>query len=96
MAEPVMAIDLHVHTTASDGTMSPAALVQHAKAKGLRTIAITDHDTIEGIAEGLQAGRKLGLEVIPGVELSVDFPKGTMHLLGYYIDHTNAELLDNS
>ena len=89
-----MEIDLHVHTTASDGTMSPAALVQHAKDKGLRIIAITDHDTVEGIAEGLQEGRKLGLEVISGVELSVDFPKGTMHVLGYYIDHTNAELLD--
>jgi predicted metal-dependent phosphoesterase TrpH len=94
MAAPVMDIDLHVHTTASDGTLSPSALVQYAKDKGLRTIAITDHDTVEGIEEGLQAGSDLGLEVIPGVELSVDFPKGTMHLLGYYIDHTNAELQD--
>jgi len=89
-----MEIDLHVHTTASDGTMSPAEVVRYAKEKGLRTIAITDHDTIEGIAEGLQEGRKLGLEVIPGVEVSVDFAKGTMHLLGYYIDYTSAELLE--
>lgn len=89
-----MEIDLHVHTTASDGTMSPAEVVRYAKNKGLRTIAITDHDTIVGIAEGLQEGRKLGLEVIPGVELSVDFAKGTMHLLGYYIDHTCVELLE--
>ena len=89
-----MKIDLHVHTTASDGTMSPTEVVRYAKEKGLQTIAITDHDTIEGIAEGLQEGRKLGLEVIPGVELSVDFAKGTMHLLGYYIDHTSAELLE--
>lgn len=94
MAAPVMEIDLHVHTTASDGTMSPAEVVRYAKEKGLRTIAITDHDTIEGIAEGLQEGRKLGLEVIPGVEVSVDFAKGTMHLLGYYIDYTSAELLE--
>jgi len=94
VAAPVMEIDLHVHTTASDGTMSPAEVVRYAKEKGLRTIAITDHDTIEGIAEGLQEGRKLGLEVIPGVEVSVDFAKGTMHLLGYYIDHTSAELLE--
>lgn len=89
-----MEIDLHIHTTASDGTMSPAEVVRYAKNKGLRTIAITDHDTIEGIAEGLQAGSNLGLEVIPGVELSVDFAKGTMHLLGYYIDHTCVELLE--
>jgi predicted metal-dependent phosphoesterase TrpH len=89
-----MEIDLHIHTTASDGTMSPAELVRYAKQKGLRTIAITDHDTVEGIEEGLQEGRRLGLEVIPGVEVSVDFPNGTMHLLGYYIDHTSAELLE--
>ncbi len=94
MAASVMEIDLHIHTTASDGTMSPTAVVRYAKEKGLRAIAITDHDTVEGIAEGLREGGKLGLEVIPGVELSVDFPKGTMHLLGYYIDHTCAELLD--
>lgn len=87
-------IDLHVHTTASDGTMSPAEIVRYAKKKGLLVIAITDHDTIEGIEEGLQEGNKQGLEVIPGVELSVDFPKGTMHVLGYYIDHTCAELVD--
>jgi predicted metal-dependent phosphoesterase TrpH len=84
-------IDLHVHTTASDGTMSPAELVRYAKGKGLRTIAITDHDTIEGIEEGLQEGNTRGLEVIPGVELSVDYPSGTMHLLGYLIDiHCSA------
>jgi len=94
MAAPVMEIDLHLHTTASDGTMSPAEIVRYAKEKGLLTIAITDHDTVEGIAEGLQEGRKLGLEVIPGVELSVDYSKGTMHLLGYFIDHTSPELLE--
>jgi predicted metal-dependent phosphoesterase TrpH len=94
VAAPVMEIDLHIHTTASDGTLSPAEVVRYAQAKGLRTIAITDHDTVEGIAEGLKEGRKLGLEVIPGVELSVDFTKGTMHLLGYYIDHIYAALLD--
>jgi predicted metal-dependent phosphoesterase TrpH len=87
-------IDLHIHTTASDGTMSPSEVVRYAKKKGLRAIAITDHDTIDGIAEGLQEGSKLGLEVIPGVELSVDFSKGTMHLLGYYIDHTSVALLE--
>ncbi len=94
MGEYMNVIDLHVHTTASDGTMSPAELVRYAKGKGLRTIAITDHDTIEGIEEGLQEGSKRGLEVIPGVELSVDYSNGTMHLLGYYIDITCTELTD--
>jgi predicted metal-dependent phosphoesterase TrpH len=94
VAAPVREIDLHVHTTASDGTMSPAEVVRYAKEKGLRAIAITDHDTVEGIAEGLQEGDNLGLEVIPGVEVSVDFSNGTMHLLGYYIDHTSRELLE--
>jgi len=94
VGEYMNVIDLHVHTTASDGTMSPAELVRYAKGKGLRTIAITDHDTIEGIEEGLQEGSKRGLEVIPGVELSVDYSNGTMHLLGYYIDITCTELTD--
>jgi len=88
------AFDLHIHTTASDGTMSPAEIVRYAKEKGLRAIAITDHDTIEGLQEGIEEGVKVGLEVIPGVELSVDSPKGTMHVLGYYIDPTCAELMD--
>ena len=94
MAEALMIFDLHLHTTASDGTMSPAELVRYALKKGLRVIAITDHDTIEGLPEGTQEGNKLGLEVIPGVELSADAPKGTMHLLGYYIDPASSELAD--
>jgi len=94
VAAPVTEVDLHVHTTASDGTMSPAEVVRYAKEKGLRAIAITDHDTIEGLPEGIEEGKKQGLEVIPGVELSVDFPKGTMHVLGYYIDPTCTGLLD--
>ena len=86
------AIDLHVHTTASDGTMSPAEVVRYAQKKGLRAIAITDHDTIEGLDEGIREGQNRGFEVIPGVELSVDAPTGTMHVLGYLIDHTQSGL----
>jgi predicted metal-dependent phosphoesterase TrpH len=92
MAASMNAIDLHVHSTASDGTMSPAEVVRYAKKKGLRAIAITDHDTIEGLDEGMQEGQNIAFEVIPGVELSVDAPAGTMHVLGYLIDHTQAEL----
>ncbi len=94
MAETLVIFDLHLHTTASDGTMSPAELVKYAREKGLKVIAITDHDTIEGLPEGIQEGNKLGVEVIPGVELSADTPKGTMHLLGYYIDPASPELAD--
>lgn len=78
-------IDLHAHTTASDGSLTPAGLVALAGRLGLRAIAITDHDTVEGVAEGLAAGAAAGVEVVPGIELSVDYPHGEFHLLGYYL-----------
>ena len=80
-------IDLHVHTTASDGTMSPKQIVSYAKQKGLIAIGITDHDTISGIEEAQKEGKLLGIEVIPGIEISTEF-NGEMHLLGYYIKET--------
>jgi predicted metal-dependent phosphoesterase TrpH len=86
-------IDLHTHSTASDGSYAPAEVVRLAKESGLRAIALTDHDTIDGIAEAVAAGDKLGMEVIPGVEISAQFPGGSMHVLGYFIDYTNG-LLD--
>lgn len=76
-------IDLHTHSTASDGSMSPAELVRHAKEKGLSAIALTDHDTIDGVAEALEEGLRTGIEVIPGIEISADF-KPEMHILGYF------------
>jgi predicted metal-dependent phosphoesterase TrpH len=79
-------IDLHLHTTASDGVMTPSELVRYAKAKGLQAIAITDHDTIEGLEEGLSEGERIGFEVIPGLEISVKHSPGSMHLLGYFLD----------
>ncbi len=81
-----MAIDLHTHTTASDGSFTPSQLVRYAKEKGLRAIAITDHDTIEGNEEALQAGISEEIEVVPGIEISVDYSPGSMHMLGYFID----------
>ena len=80
-------VDLHLHTTASDGVMSPSEIVRYAKAKGLQAIAITDHDTIEGLEEGLSEGEKIGFEVIPGVEISAEHSPGSMHLLGFFIDN---------
>lgn len=83
-------IDLHCHTTASDGKHSPTELVRMAAELGLRAIAICDHDSTEGLDEALAAGRAVGLEVIPGVELSCDVAEGELHMLGYYPDRADA------
>jgi len=79
-------VDLHLHTTASDGVMSPSEIVRYAKTKGLQAIAITDHDTIEGLEEGLSEGKRIDFEVVPGVEISAVHSPGSMHLLGYFLD----------
>ncbi|HUL37195.1 MAG TPA: PHP domain-containing protein [Thermodesulfobacteriota bacterium] len=79
-------IDLHLHTTASDGVLSPSEVVRYAKAKGLQAIAITDHDTIEGCEEGLAEGERIGFEVIPGIEISAEHSPGSMHILGFFLD----------
>jgi 3',5'-nucleoside bisphosphate phosphatase len=79
-------IDLHLHTTASDGVRSPSEIVNYAKAKGLQAIAVTDHDTIEGLEEAVTEGQRIGFEVIPGIEISAEHSPGSMHLLGYFLD----------
>lgn len=82
-----MTIDLHAHTTASDGTFSPTELVKHAAEVGLDAIAITDHDTYSGVAEAMEAGKQYGVEVIPGCELSLESPEGAgwMHVVALWI-----------
>ncbi len=85
-------VDLHLHSTASDGQFSPSELVMMALERNLLTIAITDHDTTAGIDEALEAARGTGLEVIPGVEISCDVPHEEVHLLGYYLDHHHPAL----
>ncbi len=87
-------IDLHTHSHYSDGTLSPKALIEYAKAAGLSVIALTDHDTVEGNNEAVAYGNKLGLEVIPGVEVSVFFKNRSMHMLGYWVDSTDPDLQD--
>jgi predicted metal-dependent phosphoesterase TrpH len=87
-----MSIDLHIHSTFSDGTLAPAALVTLAKAKRLTAISITDHDTMEGVDEAMSAGRKAGLEVVPGIEISAVFGQLHVHLLGYYVDQSDRQL----
>ncbi|MBI3999565.1 MAG: PHP domain-containing protein [Candidatus Omnitrophica bacterium] len=84
--------DLHLHTLHSDGTLSPRELVQLAKQKGLSCIALTDHDTLSGIEEAQAEGNRAGVEVIAGVEISVKFDPGTMHILGYFVDRHSEKL----
>ncbi len=86
-------MDLHVHTSASDGTHSPRQVVEMAKREGLRAIAITDHDTVDGNDEAMQAGIAFGLEVVPGVEISVEWEKRSIHILGYFVDFRNKPLV---
>ncbi len=78
-------IDLHVHTTASDGTEPPRALVELAGKNGLRAIAITDHDTVLGCREAMETGAELGIEVVPGIEFGTKFGIA-VHMLGYYVN----------
>ena len=85
-------IDLHVHSNASDGTYAPAEVVRLAKEGGLRALALTDHDTIDGLAEAVAAAPRYGVEVIPGVEVSARFPGGSMHILGLDINFPNGHL----
>lgn len=78
--------DLHTHTFHSDGRLSPTELVRSARERGLQGLAITDHDTVDGVAEGMAAGRRWGVEVVSGVELSVTVGETEVHLLGYFFD----------
>lgn len=85
-------IDLHTHTTASDGSCSPTELVHLAKQTPLEALAVTDHDTLAGLPEAQEAAQGLDLELIPGLELACQTQVGTMHMLGYFIDRTNPDL----
>lgn len=89
-------VDLHVHSTASDGTFSPSQIVELAAKSGLSAIAMTDHDTVLGYDEAAAAGARLGIEVVPGIEISTRY-EGPVHILGYYVDPNSpdmAEVLD--
>jgi 3',5'-nucleoside bisphosphate phosphatase len=84
----VGAIDLHSHTTASDGALAPAELVREAVKHGVRVLAITDHDSTDGLAEALdEASRHPGLTVVPGLEINCDVPGSEVHVLGYLVDY---------
>lgn len=85
-------IDLHLHSTASDGQLDPVAVVENAARVGLTAIALTDHDTIAGVAAAQDAGARLGVRVIGGCEFSVAAPWGEMHVLGYFLPPDSNEL----
>lgn len=85
-------IDLHCHSTASDGLLAPEAVVRAAVEAGLTAISLTDHDTTAGLPEAQRAGESLGVRVVGGCEFSVGVPWGEMHLLGYFIPHDDADI----
>jgi 3',5'-nucleoside bisphosphate phosphatase len=86
--------DLHVHTTFSDGTYTPAQLVKEALARGVCALALVDHDTTQGIAGAIATARGSDLEIIPGVELSAQYENQEVHILGYFLDYQDKVLLE--
>ncbi|RLE07109.1 phosphatase [Candidatus Aerophobetes bacterium] len=86
-------IDLHIHTIYSDGTYTPEEVVRKAKELGLVAISITDHDSVSGLEEAISVGEKLGVEVVPGVEMSTDVGEDEIHILGYYLNWRESNFL---
>lgn len=88
-------VDLHVHSTASDGTMTPSQVVELAVSKNLTAIALTDHDTIDGVEEAIQTAALFNnsIEIISGIELSVAYKEKDIHILGLFVDHKNNEFI---
>jgi hypothetical protein len=82
----VARIDLHLHTTHSDGSLPPAEVLALAHKAGVTALAITDHDIVSGLPEALEAGARLGIEVIPGIEISSLYKEAELHILGYFLD----------
>ena len=88
-------VDLHCHSTASDGTLPPADVVRLAKDSGLSGLALTDHDTIGGVEAAAEEARRIGLDFLAGIEISCEYPPpGTMHILGYGVDPKSPTLRD--
>ena len=84
-------IDLHVHSTESDGTFTPEELAVEAKNQGLSAFALTDHDTVDGVKRARKAAEKLGIELIPGVELSTEYKKKEVHIVGLFLDEEDRK-----
>jgi 3',5'-nucleoside bisphosphate phosphatase len=91
MTADIRKVDLHLHSLESDGRLTPTELVELAARNGVGRMALTDHDTTSGVAEAIAAGRRLGVEVIPGIELSADAQGGDVHMLGLFLEYEDAE-----
>ena len=93
VAPSVHLVDLHTHSTASDGLYAPEELVRLAHAAGLQVIGLADHDSTDGLAPAIEAGQALGVEVIPAIEVNTDLPgkQGEVHVLGYFIEYERAD-----
>ncbi len=86
-------IDLHNHSTASDGQFSPRQVVEKAQANGVEIYALTDHDTVDGVAEAKQTAEELGIQFASGIEISADHALGGVHILGYFVNHHDEDFL---
>ncbi|WP_306305959.1 PHP domain-containing protein [Methylomonas koyamae] len=86
--------DLHCHSTASDGALPPAELVNRAKQQGVGVLALTDHDTVAGLAEARRAAQECGIRLVSGIELSAGFDSHCLHIVGLNIDPANSRLLE--
>lgn len=86
--------DLHTHTTYSDGVLSPYEIIKKASQSGLEVLGITDHDSVNAIEDSIEIGKGIGVEIIPGVELSAVIEDREIHILGYLFDYRNKNLLD--
>ena len=92
--ESLKFIDLHVHTTCSDGTLSPEDVVEAAYREKIGILAITDHDNVSGISRAFDAAKKYGIKIIPGIECSTECETGTLHILGYNIDPNSRNITE--
>ena len=89
------AVDLHLHTTCSDGRLTPSELIRLAGSQGLKVVSVTDHDSTEGLAEAFEAAQEFPqMRIIPGIELSTDIPGDEIHMLGYFINYDDAQFQD--
>jgi len=87
-------IDLHVHTRASDGTYSPKEIIDYAIKNNISSLAITDHDTVAGLPEAMEYARKIGFDLVPGIEFGLDYNTGSFHLIGLFVDYCNSALIE--
>lgn len=81
-----MEVDLHIHTIASDGTFTPEEVILEAKKRGLKALAITDHDTVDGIEEAKRKAQEIGIEFVQGIEISCNTQDYEVHILGYFLN----------